>query len=59
MKRRVLVVDGRAVDGGAFLEQQANQFDVLAFDGHVKTTQAVLVGSIYAAALVGKVLEGF
>lgn len=54
MKRRVLIVDSSAVDSGPFLEQQANQLGILAFDGHMKTAQTILVSSIHAAALVSK-----
>ena len=54
MKRRVLIVDSRAVDGSPFFEQQANQLGILAFDGHMKTAQAILVSSVHAAALVSK-----
>ena len=47
-----MIVERAAVHGRTSFEKQTDKFGILSFDGHVQTAQAVLVGSVNAAALL-------
>lgn len=54
MKRRVAIIERAAVYSRTSFEQKTNDFGVLSFDRHVQTAQAVVAGSINAAALLNE-----